>query len=284
MSPIGKVFIVLNLVLAALFVGAAGSLIQSSESFRNQAEGLTAELKVAKEESVTTIDELKTQVSTITGEKDRLGSDKAQLTSEKAALEDELKTEREQNSDLRERLTSIDGKLGDLESTNRQQEARIAELNTEGTNLRAERDGALDERDLAQAERIEAVRVADAVSRERDELEIVKGRLNEALASKDAKLAEVAKLYKLDLNNLNDQPELSGRVTAVDGTNGTVVVVINLGKNDGVKPGHTFDVYSGTNYKGQIYIETVNSHQAAATIKLVGFGEIAAGDAVVTRL
>jgi predicted nuclease with TOPRIM domain len=284
MSPIGKVFIVLNLVLAALFVGAAGSLIQSSESFRNQAEGLQVQLDEASAASDKTINELETLVSTVTGEKDRLGADKAQLTSEKAALEDELKTEREQNADLRGRLTSIDGKLGDLESTNRQQEARIADLHGETTNLRAERDSALDGRDQAQQERVEAVRVADAVSRERDELEIAKGRLNEALASKDAKLAEVAKRFGVDLNELNDQPELSGRVTAVDGSQGTVVVVINLGKNDGVKPGHSFDVYSGVTYKGKIQIETVNSHQSAATISLAGFGEIAAGDAVVTRL
>ena len=97
-------------------------------------------------------------------------------------------------------------------------------------------------------------------------------------------LAAVASTYKIDLNNLNDQPELAGRVTAVDGSHGTTVVVINLGKNDGVKPGHTFDVYAGGVYKGKIYVETVNASQSAATIQMAGQGEIAAGDAVVTRL
>jgi hypothetical protein len=284
MSPIGKVFIVLNLVLSAIFVGAAATLIQTGSNYRVEAEDLQTQLDDANKVSETTIGELRTANTALAGEKDRVAADKAQLVSEKSALEDELKTEREQNADLRERLTSIDGKLGDLGSTNRQQEARIAELNVQGTNLRSERDDALDERDDAVAEREGAVRTADAVTRERDELQIALGRSRELAESKDAKLQEVAKLYKIDLNNLNDQPDLSGRVTDVDSTHGTTVVVVNLGKNDGVKPGHTFDVYNGKVYKGKIHVETVNTHQCAATISMAGKGDITAGDAVVTRL
>ncbi|NQU48032.1 MAG: hypothetical protein HQ519_05250 [Planctomycetes bacterium] len=284
MSPIGKVFIVLNLVLSAIFVGAAATLIQTGSEYRVTAESLQTQLDDANKVSETTIGELRTANTALAGEKDRVAADKAQLVSEKSALEDELKTEREQNADLRERLTSIDGKLGDLGSTNRQQESRIAELNLQATNLRSERDGALDERDGAVAEREGAVRIADAVTRERDELQIALGRSRELAESKDAKLQEVAKLYKIDLNNLNDQPDLSGRVTNVDSTHGTTVVVVNLGKNDGVKPGHTFDVYNGKVYKGKIHVETVNTHQCAATISMAGKGDITAGDAVVTRL
>jgi multidrug efflux pump subunit AcrA (membrane-fusion protein) len=284
MSPIGKVFIVLNLVLSAIFVGAAATLIETGSNYRVEAESLQTQLTDAKNSADKTIGELETEKQNLGSEKDRLASDKAQLQSDKSALEDELKTEREQNADLRERLTSIDGKLGDLGSTNRQQESRIAELNQQATGLRSERDEALDARDSAEQERQDAVRTADAVSRERDELTIALGRSKDLAESKDAKLQEVAKLYKIDLNNLNDQPDLSGRVTTVDNTHGTTVVVVNLGKADGVKPGHTFDVYNGSLYKGKVHVETVNTHQCAATISMAGEGEIAAGDAVVTRL
>ena len=60
--------------------------------------------------------------------------------------------------------------------------------------------------------------------------------------------------------------------------------MINLGSQDQVKPGYTFDVYRGATYKGRIYVETVNIHQAAATVQMTGNAPIAAGDAVVTRL
>jgi hypothetical protein len=284
MSPIGKVFIVLNLVLSAIFVGAAATLIQTGSEYRVQAEQLAVDLDAQKTASDKDIGELQTMNTSLSGEKDRLAADKATLQSEKSALEEELKTEQGQNADLRERLTSIDGKLGDLGSTNRQQGSRIAELNQQSNNLRSERDDALDQRDSAQAERSEAVRIADDVSRQRDELQIALGRSRDNAESKDAKLKEIAKLHKIDLNNINDQPELSGRVTQIDSTHGTTVVVVNLGKNDGVKPGHTFDVYDGETYKGKIHVETVNTHQCAATISMAGTGDIAAGDAVVTRL
>jgi len=284
MSPIGKVFIVINLVLAALFVGSAASLIQTGQEWRTKYESTSTELTATIAEKDGEIAAAENETRQATSQKDRLASEKSTLEAEKAALEDELATEREQNADLRESLTSIDGKLGDLESTNRQQESRIADLNEQVGTLRGERDGALDERDSAEAARATAERTAETVSRERDELQIALGRANETISSKDAKLAEVARLYKVDLNNLNDQPDLSGRVTAVDSTHGTTVVVINLGKNDGVKPGHSFDVYNGGVYKGKIYVETVNSSQSAATISLVGEGEIGVDDAVVSRL
>ena len=284
MSPIGKVFTVVNLVLAALFVGSAAALIQTGQDWRVQFETKASEFTALETSSRQAQDLLETEKSQIVQEKDRFASDKAQLESDKAALEDELNTQREQNAGLRERLTSIDGKLGDLESTNRSQQSQITSLNETATTLRSERDDALDTRDEAEASRATAERNATSFERERDELQIALGRANEAVASKSAQLAAVASKFKIDLNDLNDQPELAGRVTAVDSTHGTTVVVINLGKNDGVKPGHTFDVYAGGEYKGKIYVETVNASQSAATIQMAGPGEIAVNDAVVTRL
>lgn len=284
MSPIGKVFTVVNLVLAALFVGSAAALIQTGQDWRVQYETKASDFTALQTSSREAQDLLEKEKSTITAQKDTFAAEKTQLESDKAALEDELNTQREQNADLRERLTSIDGKLGDLESTNRSQLSQITAANDLANTLRSERDDALDERDKAEASRASAERNATAFERERDELQIALGRANEAVASKSAQLAAVASQYKIDLNNLNDQPELAGRVTAVDSTHGTTVVVINLGKNDGVKPGHTFDVYAGGEYKGKIYVETVNASQSAATIQMDGVGEIAVNDAVVTRL
>lgn len=284
MSPIGKLFTVINLVLAALFVGSAAALIQTGQDWRVQHETVSAELTQTKTDMQAEIDRVTSELNQATQQKDQFAAQKEQLDSEKADLEQRLATEEATNADLRERLTGIDGKLGDLESTNRQAQNRIQELGDQATALRSERDEAMDARDEAEAARADAERNATAFERERDELQIALGRANEQVASKEAQLAAVAKKFRVDLNELNDQPELAGRVTAVDGSHGTMVVVINLGKNDGVKPGHTFDVYNGGLYKGKIYVETVNASQSAATIQLAGEGQISAGDAVVTRL
>lgn len=284
MSPIGKVFIVLNLALAAMFVGGAAALINTGQDYRREAERLDGELTAANSAHVTEVSGLNSRLNQVTGEKDRLADAKTNLEGDKTALEAELKTEQEQNADLRERLTSIDGKLGDLESTNRQQETRIADLSGENRTLRGERDTALDERDAAFAERTEAVTNADSLTRERDELTIALGGANETISTKEAQLAQIVKLYKIDLSNISAQPDINGRVTSVDANHGTLVVVINRGTNDGVMAGHTFDVYNGGVYKGQIYIETVNSNQAAATLARAGNAPVAAGDTFTTSL
>ena len=283
MSPIGKVFLVLNLALAALFVGSAASLVGTSESFRTQAEDLQAQLDAKIVDTDQQIIELQSQLTNAEGAKDRLAAAKAQVESDRDALAEDLKTEQNQNGDLRERLAGIDGKLGDLESTNRTNTARIGELNKEGRNLRTDRDDAIDNRDSALKAKSSAERSKDDALRTNDELSIALGREIGRANTAEAKLAEVAKLYKVDLKSLNAQPDLSGVV--LDATyNGTPVVVINLGSQDRVKPGYTFDVYNGAVYKGRIYVETVNTHQAAATIQMNGNAQISAGDAVVTRL
>jgi len=283
MSPIGKVFLVLNLALAGLFVGSAASLVGASESYRLQTEDLQVQLTTAKADASMEASELQAQLTNAEGAKDRLAASKAQVESDRDALAEDLKTEQSQNSDLRERLSGIEGKLGDLESTNRSNTTRIAELNTEARNLRDERDGAVDDRTGALQAKSSAERSNDQAKRQANELSISLGREKDRANSAEAKLSEVAKLYKVDLNTLNAQPDLAGVVLDAS-YDGTPVVVINLGTQDQVKPGFTFDVYNGATYKGRIYIETVNTHQAAATVQMVGNARIAAGDAVVTRL
>ena len=283
MSPIGKVFLVRNLALASLFVGSAASLVGASESYRLQSEDLQVQLTAAKADASMEASELQAQLTNAEGAKDRLAASKAQVESDRDALAEDLKTEQSQNSDLRERLSGIEGKLGDLESTNRSNTTRIAELNTEARNLRDERDGAVDDREDALKAKASAERGNDQAQRQSTELSIALGREKDRASSAEAKLAEVAKLYKVDLNTLNAQPDMAGVVLDAS-YEGTPVVVINLGTQDQVKPGFTFDVYNGATYKGRIYIETVNTHQAAATVQMVGNARIAAGDTVVTRL
>jgi predicted RNase H-like nuclease (RuvC/YqgF family) len=283
MSPIGKVFLVLNLALAGLFVGSAASLVGASESYRVQAEDIQVQLTTAQADASTEASELRAQLTNAEGAKDRLAASKAQVESDRDALSEELKTEQTQNSDLRERLSGSEGKLGDLESTNRSNSARIVEISTESRNLRNERDDAIDSRDSALKSKASAERGNDKAQRQANELSIALGREKDRANSAEAKLSEVAKLYKVDLNTLNAQPDLAGVVLDAS-YDGTPVVVINMGSQDQVKPGFTFDVYNGATYKGRIYVETVNTHQAAATVQMVGNAPIAAGDAVVTRL
>ena len=105
-------------------------------------------------------------------------------------------------------------------------------------------------------------------------------RADDLQASLDAMVAATG----LDPNTIGNQPMLEGSVLSTREANGTTYVVISIGKDQGVRIGYTFDVYSGSTYKGQIKVQTVNSSKSAATLELPGNADLAAGDRIATRI
>jgi len=284
MSTIGKVFVVINLAFAALFVGAAASLIGTSEGWRAQAEELEANLAATTEAKDGEIASLQTNVDQLENERDRVKASRTQVETDRDALAADLATEQAQNADLRERLTGIEGRLGDLEGTNRAQATRITDLNRETRDLRSQRDDALAAKASADKASTAAKDSAAMAEGRASDLTIELARSNERAGELDAQLATVASLYKIDLNSLNAQPDQSGVVLSADYVGVVPVVVINIGRADGVRAGYSYDVYSGSTYKGRIRVETVGERQAGATIAMDAGAHIEGGDRVVTRL
>lgn len=284
MSTIGKFFVVLNLALAALFVGVSASLIGESESFRDKFETevqAKAELQADLDSSV---GELTTERDQAKSESQRLLADNSNLSAEKTALTESLETERQQNADMRERLQGIEGKLSDLEGTNGQLASDLDGVRRQYETVREERDSALDARDAANSTANSATDAKNMAEGRSSDLALQLARSQERAAVAEAKLATVVSLYKVDLQSIGAQPQMEGSVLSVDTVEGTTYVVINLGKHDSVQPGFTYDVYNGSTYKGQIYVQTVNQSKSAATLEMAGNAMIAAGDRVTTRL
>jgi DNA gyrase/topoisomerase IV subunit A len=284
MSTIGKFFVVLNLALAALFVGVSASLIGESDSFRDKYETevqAKADLQADLDKSV---GDLTTERDQAKAESQRLLSDNSNLSAEKTALTESLESERQQNSDLRESLQGIEGKLSDLEGTNGQLASDLDGVRRQYETVREERDTALDARDAANSTANSATDAKNMAEGRSSDLALQLARSEERAAVAEAKLSTVVSLYKVDLQSIGAQPQMEGSVLSVDTVEGTTYVVINLGKHDSVQPGFTYDVYNGSTYKGQIYVQTVNESKSAATLEMAGNGMIAAGDRVTTRL
>jgi predicted nucleic acid-binding Zn-ribbon protein len=270
MSTIGKFFVVLNLVLAGLFVGSAAALIGEADSFRQQYEAeQTAknDLQASMDEEVGRLQSLNNQAQS---EVARLQGDNSTLNAEKTALTESLETERQQNGDLRESLQTIEGKLGDLEGTNRDQANQLDNLRRQYDTVRQERDDAEDSANMANG------RASD--------LELELARALDRAEQSEAQLGTVVALYDVDLASISAQPQMEGSVLSVDYVDGNAYVVINLGRKDGVQRGYSYDVYNGATYKGRIQVQTVNDSKSAATVSLAGSAQIAAGDRIVTRL
>lgn len=284
MSTIGKFFVVLNLALSALFVGAAASLIGHSEEYRAKYEAELEAKAALESEKDAKIGDLTAQLSQSQNERSRLQNDNSTLTADRTALTENLESERQQNADLRESLQVIDGKLGDLEGTNSQQANQLEGMHRQYETVRQERDDALDARDAALAAQNSAEDSANMANGLASDLELKLNREIERAGAAEAKLATVVSLYKVDLESIGAQPQMDGSVLSVDTVDSTTYVVINLGKRDSVQPGYTYDVFNGSVYKGRIYVHSVNESKSAATVDLAGNAMISAGDRVTTRL
>ncbi|MHC4380912.1 MAG: hypothetical protein ACYSU1_07465 [Planctomycetota bacterium] len=284
MSTIGKFFVVLNLALSALFVGAAASLIGHSEEYRAKYEAELEAKAALESEKDATFGDLTAQLSQSQNERSRLQNDNSTLTADRTALTENLESERQQNADLLESLQVIDGKLGDLEGTNGQQANQLEGMHRQYETVRQERDDALDARDAALAAQNSAEDSSNMANGRAHDLEVKLGREIERAGAAEAKLATVVSLYKVDLESIGAQPQMDGSVLSVDTVDSTTYVVINLGKRDSVQPGYTYDVFNGSVYKGRIYVHSVNESKSAATVDLAGNAMISAGDRVTTRL
>lgn len=284
MSSVGKVFIIANLVLAAIFVGSAASLINTSGEYRQKHQEAVAEMEALRTELEGQISDLQSEFNTVSGQKDRLTNEKTSLDAAKKALDGELETERQQNADLRESLNTLTAKLGDLEQTNRTLNNQKGEVEAQLRTLITERDGALDERDAALSESTAAMEEARIATNQVEDLRRRWEDSQERARDLEAQLAAVVREYGVDLSNISPQPDLEGVVLNASYTGGAPVVLINLGKRQGVRPGHTFDVFAGGTYKGQVRVDVVNESNSAATISLPTQFQISKGDRVATRI
>ncbi len=285
MSTAGKLFTVINLVLAALFVGSAASLIGTSDEFRSKYEAEQTAHAQTQSELEAQVAALSSEVQTQSG---LAQSANTQLSAEKAkvtALDNDVQDARRRNADLSESVAGIEGKLSDLESTNRQHANRIAELEGENRSLREERDSALDARDEALAAATaagEAQRSAEGLAAQlRKELAFANDRGDEA----EAKLASVVRMSGIDPAAVEGiQPEMEGVVLSATYDQAPALIQINLGQNAKVLRGYSFDVYNGQSYKGKIKVEIVRANSSTCTVSLAGDAKIQAGDRIATNL
>jgi myosin heavy subunit len=284
MSTIGKFFVVLNLALAALFVGVSASLIGSGDSFRKELETASADHIAAlgaKDKALSASDTEKKQAR---DEVSRLLAANSALTAERLALTESLASESQANAQLTEKLTGIEGKLGDLESTNRDQAGQLEQLRRTANQMRDERDAAMAASAAAQSASTQAQEQAKLAAGKVQDLQVQLAQTTKRAEKAETERDTIVAATGADVATLGNQPAMEGTVLTVDYAANNTYIVIDLGKKDSVQVGFTYDVFSGSTYKGKIRVETVNQSKSGASVMLAGSAPIAAGDRVATRL
>lgn len=286
MSPIGRVFIVLNLVLSGVFLGYAGFYLSEADSWKND----YAKMEKAKDAEITSLkgenNILRTDKETATNEVSSLNRTVANLKNANAAKDDELKELNGRFTSLQSSYQGIQSSVSSLAQSSEKQNERIAELSQSYLEAKNERAVAIAARDQAKEE-------LEAESSSRRGTEEKNQALQDRLASAnmtirdmelrmDAIAAVVPNIGEIISGTL---PPVKGEVFAVNTDLKTVFLRLNDGEIDKVSKGWRFSIHDGTKYKGEVSIIDVDAEAKTATGRILAENAtISRGDRAETRI
>ena len=284
MSSIGKIFVVLNLVLAAAFVGWAANASSMNGDWKAKHESLTKSAKAEKDALEAELSKVRTDLNS--SKEDLRSASEARDTAKRDA--DRLRTEKadleQRNSSLNASVTAIQTTLEGITAASEKAKADALKAVAAQKDAEAARTAAV----LAQQAAEEAQAAAEAKVLEAQNqiasLEREKTSLVNDLSKAENSLKAVVAMTGVSTNDIKDVKDIDANVVKADPSTG--LVAINRGSSAGVERGQVFDIFSGSTYKGQIRIEFVNPEAASGIV--LGDRKIAAGiqtgDGATTRL
>jgi hypothetical protein len=285
MSPIGRVFIVLNLLLAGAFVGFSGTYLQKQSNYKKSYEAEQKAHQETKAASDAEKTRLENDLTTAQVAKTANETQKNQLLTQLQAKDDEIKRLSAQNDSFAADLKRL-GALAD--ANNKATEAAFA---------KAEEAYKMSIAD--QKTRDESVRAKDAAEAENRDLKTQIAALNETITNKDVAIADLQKERsenQLLLAVAREKgfvpqmaaPNLSGTVTHAAGRLCTIAVTDNPGNIDIADHIAKFKfriaIYDQNGYKGEAVATEYNeaSKSILCNIILVNKGTITEGDKAST--
>lgn len=282
MSAIGRIFVILNLILAAAFLGWASTSLARGNSFKADLEKERADHQATKQQLDAEISKLNVDLAAEKSAKQQYLEERDNLQADA----DRFKAERDAQL---ARMDAINGDVETIRETLNDYKAMMASLEqakdaavAEARDLERQRDAAKTEsqqalvkaRDAEEAQASAQGRIADL------ERELTSTR--KQLSQLDAQVA-VAKAQGFTFG-AGTKP-IDGRVLQVDTTVKPGLVALNVGENDGVTRGTVFQIYNGNVWKGQVRVESVQASMSSALIlNLKDGATISQGDSAATIL
>ena len=261
MSTVAKVLVVLNVVLAAAFLGTAANYLGNQDTWRVKDENNRKQAAAAIAAKQAEVDELNTTRSNLSRQLNEANEQRNTAQTEASRLNTHNEQLKEAYSKLAENHGIAQRAMDRMTNTIKANRELITSLQEEVTRQRG---------------------VISSVQENRDQLqqilnakELALGRSETGNKENERKLAslqeELRKAnFELEFFNARfpgvsakSQPSHNGQILAADSINN--VYVISLGAEDGVKPGYTYTVSRGNTYVAEIQIENVQSKKASGS-------------------
>jgi hypothetical protein len=275
MTLVGKIFTMLILIMSIIFMAFAMMVFATHRNWKDLAVGPTG-FKSKLDATNTALKDAK----------DALEREKTDLAREQAARKAALAALQVRVSSSEQRLGAKEKELADLTAAHSQAtetakvaQDRLATLEKETSDLRntlrTERQK-LDKMFISVVDLTDKLNQAESLRQNLEEV-------NKQAAQEISRMKIV-----LDRNGLTPDSLVAHIPPKVDGivldVSDKDLLEISIGSDDGLKVGHSLDVYRGNTYLGRIVIKKTNPDRAVGQVKReLQRGQIKKGDRVTTR-
>lgn len=282
MSGLAKFFVVLNLVLALFFLGVSATLFQTQENWRSAAEKSQAQNVEILEKQTEKNQMYEGTISTLENDKDSLTSENrlfeqkiSGLERDNGDLRSDVAEQKTRNSDLEARIAQKDKHLEDKDSV-------IARMEEEVQTLNSSYNEALESKKNAERLRNRSLLDKEQLSQQLVDANKELAALREDFDNQELLLARIVDSgVRLPDIGVPAAPAIDGVVVAVEDG----IVILSVGKDDGVEEGYEFTVYDGDSFLGKIQVTRVLDDMAGCKILFVENGmNISSGNKASTRL
>jgi predicted nuclease with TOPRIM domain len=281
MSVIAKILVVINLVLAVVFLGASSTYLGQKESWKLQKEKVETELNREITELKTNLQNTQAQYA----EQQQYTSTAQREAAERKAL---LDSKEQEYTRLDVAHNTLLGQVERLSQTARDLQATIDQLNNDKTTALKDRETALTEKQAAVDAENSAIAEQRRVEAELANAQDLAANLEKqivALTEELDKTKLVVAAYEKEIGPLGPivgVPKLNAMVSGVD--NSLNIIMLSIGRDDGVKIGFEFTIYRGNEYVGKVVINRVErDYCSGESKKPLEKAPIQVGDQATTR-
>ncbi|MFT5154086.1 MAG: hypothetical protein ACI841_004093, partial [Planctomycetota bacterium] len=263
------------------------STLATGQSFKQDLADLQTEHDALKTDTDVRIAALTSEKSFIEQSASTLRDEKNDLVNDKTRLTSERDTLRDTNNQLNADVSGIKNTLADYNTRNEKLITDNATLQSEKSAAEQAARDAGDERESALAAQRTAEQSLERSQRDASGLREEVAGLESSNGTLETNLASLAAYTNVSLSDITAQPLIDANVydVHIDSAHDFTLVSLNVGENQKVKRGYTFEIWQGSTYKGQVRVESVQPDQCTAVvIRSVDGVSINTGDRAATRI
>jgi multidrug efflux pump subunit AcrA (membrane-fusion protein) len=239
-------------------------------------------------------DALKTNLDLATATNQQLESERrsleSQLKAEVEASQQEVRKLESERGVLMTQNTTIQSELDQLRLKGRSDMAAVAATQTNNETLATEvgdlRKQIVDDKQNRDEAFATMIKATDQLHEAQGNLTAVRERNLQLVAELGDKVSIIRSHgFDPDTDPEAVVPRIRGEVLGTRRTAGKQLIEVTIGADDGLKPGHTVEVFRGERYLGRVEIITTEPDRAVGRVlRQFQQGQIQEGDHVATKL